>query len=237
MGRLTNEDHKLMGLYVYCGEQNPFAGPLTIGELAGCVNAEYSPRKILEEVFARLAAYEDREVDPENITTSPSGCVFYCNRKCNIDGDWCAEGPGCQRELTQETAMHLLELARAEKAGRLVVLPLDKVRWIKEILTERERQDRKWGCPQENTYCEWGSILTEEVGELCKELNELNFGRGDREKMKAEAVQVAAVALSILEQAVVAHEVTVKAAVALGRLTLQEAEATLERKKGGREDG
>lgn len=116
------------------------------------------------------------------------------------------------------------ELAQAEKDGRLVVLPLDKIRWINAILAERERQDGKWGYPQENTYCEWASILTEEVGELAKEMNELNFGRGDAERMEAEAVQVAAVALSILEQSAVAYVVTVQTAVALGRMTRKEAE-------------
>lgn len=101
------------------------------------------------------------------------------------------------------------ELAKAEKDGRLVVLPDDKARWIKEILAERERQDQKWGYPQKNSFCEWASIIAEEVGELSKELNELNFGRGTLNQMEAEAVQVAAVALSILEQSAVAHMVTV----------------------------
>lgn len=67
-----------------------------------------------------------------------------------------------------------------------------------EIRLEREAQDEKWGFPQRNTYCEWSSILAEEMGELAKELNELNFGRGDRARMRAEAIQVAAVAISIL---------------------------------------
>lgn len=63
---------------------------------------------------------------------------------------------------------------------------------------ERDAQDEKWGFPQRNTPCEWSSILAEEVGELARELNELNFGRGDNARMRAEAVQVAAVAVSIL---------------------------------------
>ena len=66
------------------------------------------------------------------------------------------------------------------------------------IRREREAQDEKWGFPQQKTCCEWSSILAEETGELAKELNELNFGRGNRERMRAEAVQVAAVAISIL---------------------------------------
>lgn len=69
---------------------------------------------------------------------------------------------------------------------------------IRKIKLEREEQDEKWGFPQLNNYCQWMSILTEEVGELAKEMNELTFGRGDKEKMRAEAIQVAAVALSIL---------------------------------------
>ena len=69
------------------------------------------------------------------------------------------------------------------------------------ILDERARQDAKWGFPQANTYCEWASILGEEFGELAKELNELNFGRGDPQKMISEAVQVAAVAVSIIVHA------------------------------------
>lgn len=71
----------------------------------------------------RLAAYEDTGLEPGDITPEPYGCVFYCNRKCNLDGDWCTEGPGCPNEIRAETIKHLLELAQAEKDGRLVVLP------------------------------------------------------------------------------------------------------------------
>ncbi len=70
----------------------------------------------------RLKMYEDTGLGPEEITTEPYGCVFYCNRKCNLDGDFCAEGPGCPREIDVETAKHLLELAQIEKEGRLGVL-------------------------------------------------------------------------------------------------------------------
>lgn len=76
------------------------------------------------------------------------------------------------------------------------------------IQQERDRQDVKWGYPQLNTFCEWASILGEEYGELAKELNELNFGRGDTHKMIEEAFHVAAVAVSIIEHAEVAALVT-----------------------------
>lgn len=127
---------------------------------------------------------------------------------------------GCGRpmRLISLTADRVLELEQAQIAGGLMVLPPDKVQWVKAILAERNRQDQKWGFPQKNTYCEWASILEEEAGELCKELNELNFGRGDSEKMAAEAVQVAAVALAILEQQNVTMQVTLQVAKALGRI-------------------
>lgn len=77
----------------------------------------------MAEVRERLKKYEDTGLGPDEITTEPYGCAFYCNRRCNLDGDWCAEGPGCQQEIDSETAKHLLELSQAEKDGRLVVLP------------------------------------------------------------------------------------------------------------------
>lgn len=83
---------------------------------------KYTSRHTFQEVVARLSAYEDTGLGPEEITTEPYGCVFYCNRKCNLDGDFCAEGPGCSHEISADTAKHLLELAQAEKDGRLVVL-------------------------------------------------------------------------------------------------------------------
>ncbi len=81
---------------------------------------------------------------------------------------------------------------------------------ISRINEERQLQDMKWGYPQRNTLMEWGSIIAEEVGELCKELNDLEIGnrRGEHsaatylqavQRIKDEAIQVAAVAVSIVE--------------------------------------
>lgn len=170
-----------------------------------CESGSCSQRKTWE----RLKAYEDTGLTPEEIMG-----LTWARGKLTV-GELC----------------HMRELSQADQDGRLVVLPHGKAQWLKAILDERNRQDQKWGFPQENTYGEWGSILAEEAGELCKELNELNFGRGDPGKMETEAVQVAAVALSILEHAAVAHDVTVQVAEALGRLTRQEAEAAVERKE------
>lgn len=66
------------------------------------------PRNIPEERFLKLAAYEDTGLEPEEITQGQPSCVFYCNRQCNLDGDFCPEGPGCPRELIPDAALHLL---------------------------------------------------------------------------------------------------------------------------------
>lgn len=68
---------------------------------------------------------------------------------------------------------------------------------INLIQIERERQDNRWGTPQERRLPigYWLAILIEEVGEVAKEIVEA----GPRELLKRELVQVAAVAIAILE--------------------------------------
>ena len=71
---------------------------------------------------------------------------------------------------------------------------------FREISRERDRQDSKWGYPQNNTLAQWGNILTEEHGEFIKELNEIDFGRQKNpSKFIDELFQMTAVAVSILE--------------------------------------
>ena len=81
-----------------------------------------------------------------------------------------------------------------------------------ELIDERNRQNKKFGT-QNHSPIEWIAILTEEVGEAAKEALELHFKSGGgnaqpdstdwhSEKTKlyrAEMVQVAAVALSMIE--------------------------------------
>lgn len=73
---------------------------------------------------------------------------------------------------------------------------------VKDVLLERRRQDGKWGA-LENRTCEgghapsalsWLAILGEEFGEVSKDVLELNA-----EGLRAELVQVAAVALAFAE--------------------------------------
>ena len=56
----------------------------------------------------RLKRYEDTGLMPMDITPEKPACVFYSNRRCNLNGDWCAEGPGCPWEIDSGIAMRLL---------------------------------------------------------------------------------------------------------------------------------
>ena len=74
------------------------------------------------------------------------------------------------------------------------------------IKEERNRQNVLWGAENENHLYEWMSILGEEFGELCQAVNETCFARGRHPELggnhniKKEAVQVAAVAVALVEQ-------------------------------------
>lgn len=73
---------------------------------------------------------------------------------------------------------------------------------IQAVLTERQRQDQKWG--EQNHYPHyWTGILGEEFGEFCEAVNETVFDngtdKGGYENMKKEAIHVAAVAIGFLE--------------------------------------
>jgi NTP pyrophosphatase (non-canonical NTP hydrolase) len=69
-----------------------------------------------------------------------------------------------------------------------------------EIKAERARQDTKWG-EQNHHPAEWCMILGEEVGEVNKAALEFHFGHkgGSPEKYREELIQVAAVAVVMLE--------------------------------------
>lgn len=91
---------------------------------------------------------------------------------------------------------------------RMYVLP--------DILSECDRQIKKWGDQSFRSLFEWQSILNEEVGEAAKAVNEYGFtSRRDPEEdrlfklatayeLREELVQVAAVAMSFI------HAVDVK---------------------------
>ena len=67
-----------------------------------------------------------------------------------------------------------------------------------DILRERMLQDTKWG-EQNHDPVMWSAILTEEVGEMCEAATKYRFDQGNINQFREEVVQVAAVAVAILE--------------------------------------
>jgi len=144
MERIANENHKEMGFCAYVGRQNPFKIPLSIGELAG-YNADYSPRKILEEVFEVLAAYEDTGLKPEAIEALKSRDLLGALEGPDLEEYSASALQRADLLIAEYKSLggidHLRELSRAEKNGRLVVLPC----WVTDIvyITEAVFENRK----------------------------------------------------------------------------------------------
>jgi hypothetical protein len=75
---------------------------------------------------------------------------------------------------------------------------------LQSVLNERKRQDSKWGV-QDHSLDRWVTILGEEFGELCEAVLETGFSFSSKSSeemlrnIKSEAIQVAAVAVAMLE--------------------------------------
>lgn len=97
-------------------------------------------------VIDRLAAYEDTELEPEEIVSvqEEPWCVFYFNRRCNLDGDFCPEGPGCPQEMSPEDALHLLKLAKAEENPPLTIDQLREMDGEPVWICDPDGSDGMW---------------------------------------------------------------------------------------------
>ena len=71
---------------------------------------------------------------------------------------------------------------------------------LNEVRKERERQLGKWGV-QNHNMLEWCVILGEEVGEVNRAVYEHHFNKekGKLEEYREELIQVAAVAVAMVE--------------------------------------
>lgn len=96
------------------------------------------PRNIPEERFLRLAAYEDTRLTPER-------CAEFA--RADAEGRYIV-----MRDAEQEGVARLRELAEADRAGRLVVLPCkvgDKLyRVFDGNISEHEVQNMKYFARQ-----------------------------------------------------------------------------------------
>lgn len=74
------------------------------------------------------------------------------------------------------------------------VLNSKRMRALSAIDRERDAQDKKWGAGRRHHPAHWLAILGEEFGEVCRAYHD-----GDASGFEKELVQVAAVAVCILE--------------------------------------
>lgn len=77
---------------------------------------------------------------------------------------------------------------------------LSPISWVKE---EQDRQKRKWGEQNHGPY-KYFAILSEELGEVAKVLEDVTYGKYEshkeyRRQLEYELVQVAAVSVSWIE--------------------------------------
>lgn len=72
-------------------------------------------------------------------------------------------------------------------------------RIIEEVSRERARQACKWGHVRRRSLFLWTTILAEEVGEFARAAHDAKYGGRGAGRARSEAVQVAAVALAIVE--------------------------------------
>ena len=69
---------------------------------------------------------------------------------------------------------------------------------LNDIALERHRQDAKWG-PQSHNAFTWLAILGEEVGESNQAALKAHFGNKPWAHYREELIQVAAVAVAMVE--------------------------------------
>ncbi|MBN57821.1 MazG-like family protein [Thalassolituus sp. UBA3500] len=70
---------------------------------------------------------------------------------------------------------------------------------LQSVMQEMKAQDLKWGADRDQDLADWLLILTEEAGELAEAVLHIKFGGEKKYGLRTEAVQVAAVALQIIE--------------------------------------
>ncbi|WP_230682731.1 DUF551 domain-containing protein [Pluralibacter gergoviae] len=70
---------------------------------------------------------------------------------------------------------------------------------IRSVVAEMNRQDEKWGADRDQHPFVWQTILSEEVGEFSQAILHDEFGGHKSGTAREEMVQIAAVALQIVE--------------------------------------
>ena len=91
------------------------------------------------------------------------------------------------------------------KPEEIAIYNLDQRVALAEVILERKRQTILWGIQSFDDPTKWLGILTEEVGEVAEAINETTLKnstkkeKGGLKNIKKELIQVAAVAISAIE--------------------------------------
>ncbi|WP_274726200.1 MazG-like family protein [Xenorhabdus bovienii] len=72
-------------------------------------------------------------------------------------------------------------------------------RVMSDVISEMNRQDKKWGANRNLSPFIWHAILSEEVGEFAQAILHDEYGGDHAGTARTEMVQIAAVALQIIE--------------------------------------
>lgn len=110
--------------------------------------------------------------------------------------------PVCDKPTTTEgdADNYAYGCSSVHKSDPTPMTPKSEYSALADVLKERARQDEIWGEQNHDPFV-YGAILTEEVGEFMQAALDTRFGGkdGGKSKIREEAVQVAAVALAIVE--------------------------------------
>jgi NTP pyrophosphatase (non-canonical NTP hydrolase) len=74
-----------------------------------------------------------------------------------------------------------------------------KITVLEDVEAEQRRQTEKWGAQRKHSPLEWLAILTEEVGEVAKEVADGRIAAFRVQEYRNELIQVAAVAVMAIE--------------------------------------
>jgi NTP pyrophosphatase (non-canonical NTP hydrolase) len=79
----------------------------------------------------------------------------------------------------------------------------DYYEFSKEVSLEIARAEDKFGATRWpiTNLSQWAVVLGEEMGEVCQAINEYEFGDWEPDRIRKEAVQVAAMAFKVYEAA------------------------------------
>ena len=131
--------------------------------------------------------------------------VVKHNKFNHVDGDYSYEmepvsEPKWVSILTMEQAQAYEHSCLDNLIQSGVIIPDHRVsKAAHDVFEEMNSQDRKWGANRDHSPALWQLILGEEVGEVCQAMLHDEFGGDHAGTVRAELVQVAAVAMQMIE--------------------------------------